>query len=272
MLREPGSTRLAASERWQAWLGQYPTASLAELADVALPDRMDTKFVLGSETLMQVLDGLEGLDGSYRILDVDGTRYTSYRTQYFDTESFALFRRHHAGGSNRYKLRTRTYLNSGLSFIEIKRRARAGATSKLRLPTARFETELLEDARAFVDANCPHPASSFAPSLRNSFDRICLVSDEHRERLTIDLDIAVEVDGRIVPIRNVAVAELKQERKPGARRQSAFLQAMHAAHQRSTGFSKYCIGLLLTRPEIKHNLFLPQLKKLRRIMGEPNAV
>jgi hypothetical protein len=47
---------------------------------------------------------------------------------------------------------------------------------------------------------------------------------------------------------------------------------MRARHLRPTAFSKYCMGLLFTRPEIKHNLFKPQLKRLRRVMGDSNAV
>jgi len=269
MLREPGSLPLAASARWQDMLGRFATASLAEAADYTLSDRTDIKFVLRCDTLWPVLAGLVG---RYRILDIDGSRFTTYRTQYFDTESFALFRRHHAGGSNRYKLRTRTYLNTGQSYIEIKRRTRTGATSKIRRATAGFETELQADARAFVDANCPHPSASFVPTLRNRFDRICLMSDERQERLTVDLDVAVETAAGAVPIPNVAVAELKQQRRSGAGGRSAFLCAMREERQRPTGFSKYCIGLLLTRPEIKHNLFLPQLKRLQSVMGEPDVV
>jgi hypothetical protein len=268
MLRGPGITQLAASARWQELLGRFATASLADAEDFAPSDRIDTKFVLSAGALWSILARLAE---HYRVLDVDGMRFTTYRTQYFDTESFALFRRHHAGGSNRYKVRTRTYLNTGLSFVEVKRKTRTGATSKLRLETPQFELELREDARAFIDAHCPHPASSFGPSLRNRFDRICLISKEHRERLTIDLDVAVETPERSMLIENVAVAELKQERRSGVRQRSAFAQAMRAEHERPSGFSKYCMGLLLTRPEIKHNLFMPQLKRLRRVMGEPNV-
>ena len=250
-------------------LGRYDRASLADAEDCSLADRTDTKFVLGADALLRILDELAG---GYRVLDIDGTCFTTYRTQYFDTASYALFRRHHAGGSHRYKVRTRSYLNTGLAFVEVKRRTRIGATSKLRMQTPGFETRLGADSRAFVDAHCPHPASTLVPTLLNSFDRICLIDAERRERLTIDLDLAVETADGMLPVPRVAVAELKQEKRPGGRRTSAFLSSMHANHQRPTGFSKYCMGLLLTRPEIKHNLFMPQLRQLRRVMGESNVV
>jgi hypothetical protein len=234
-----------------------------------MADRVDTKFVLRDSELFTVLESLEN---DYRILDVDGTRFTPYRTQYFDTESFALFRRHHVGGSNRYKVRTRTYLNTELSFIEVKRKTKNGATTKLRRQTNAFETQLQGEARTFVDAHCPHGAAGMQPSLRNGFDRICLVSSTRPERLTIDLDIVVETSAGSIHLPNIAVAELKQEKLAHGRRDSRFLKEMRRINVRPTGFSKYCIGLLLTQPEIKHNLFNPQLKMLRRLMGEPNVV
>lgn len=268
MLRETETRRLANSGRWQAVLGQFEAVDLGAVSDTAVSDRTDTKFVLSDEAVLAVL---EKLDDAYRILDIDGTRFTTYRTQYFDTESYALFRRHHAGGSNRYKVRSRTYLNTGLSFVEIKRKNGRGATSKLRQPTPVFEIELQDDARQFIDAHSSHPAASFRPTLQNSFDRICLVHPDHGERLTIDLDMAIESSSGQVLLPRVAVAELKRERGREHRRASSFLEAMRRARIRPTGFSKYCIGLLLTRPEIKHNLFKPQLKKLRNLMGELNG-
>jgi hypothetical protein len=268
MLREPESRQLATSERWQATLGRYATVDLAAIADTAFSDRTDTKFLLSEEA---VRTALEALAGEYRVLDVDGTRFTPYRTQYFDTESLALFRRHHAGGSNRYKVRTRTYLNTGLSFIEIKRKTGRGATRKVRQATPEFEIELRKSSRQFIDEHSSHPAASFGPALLTAFDRICLVRTDRPERLTIDLDMAIETSEGQFRLPHVAVAELKQARGEH-RHNSSFLEAMRRARIRPTGFSKYCIGLLLTRPEIKHNLFKPQLKSLRSLMGEPNIV
>ncbi len=268
MLRDPGTRQLAASDRWQEALGHFATVGLAEVADTASSDRTDTKFVLGAPEL---LDALEGLGRHYRSLDIDGTRFTAYRTMYFDTESFALYRRHHAGGGNRYKVRTRTYMNTGLCFIEIKRKTGRGGTQKLRQQTARFETQLAADSGIFVDRHCSLPAASLGPSLLNRFNRVCLVGIDGSERLTIDLDLAIETAGEPIRLPGIAVAELKQERVDGGHRNSAFLQAMRCRGVRPTGFSKYCMGILLTRPEIKHNLFKPQLRDLRRLMGEPNV-
>ena len=270
MLRVPECHGLAASAAWRAILGRFSTAGLAEIADTAVASRNDTKFVLRAEELRDVL---AELDQDYLVLDIDGTRFTRYRTQYFDTESFALFRRHHVGGSKRCKVRTRHYGNTGLSFLEVKCKTKTGATTKVRVPTTRFETETLHDYADFLEAHCPYPVAALSPALRNGFDRITLINAARHERLTIDLDLTIEEQaGNGIDLPRIAVAELKQERLVPGWRESEFLSAMRRIGVRRTGFSKYCIGLLLSRPGIKHNLFKPQLMKLRRLMGETNAV
>lgn len=269
MLREPESDRLAASARWQEILGSHAAAGLADVADTAVADRVDTKFVLDDE---QLRDALSALRNEYRVLDIDGRRFTAYETQYFDTESFDLFRRHHSGGGKRCKVRTRRYANTTLSFLEVKQKTTTGATTKFRVATPGFETESLAAWSEFIAAYCPYPAPELRPVLQSRFDRICLISSERPERLTIDLDLRFDSSGGTVALPRVAVAELKQEWTGEPARDSEFLRAMRAMGARSTGFSKYCIGLLLTRPEIKHNLFKPQLRQLRNLMGEANAV
>jgi len=269
MLREPESDRLAASARWQAILGRHATAGLADVADTAVANRVDTKFVLDDEQLLGLLAALRD---DYRVLDIDGRRFTAYETQYFDTGSYELFRRHHSGGSNRCKVRSRLYANTGLAFLEVKQKTRTGTTIKFRVPTASFETGSLEPWSDFIATHCPYPASALRPVLRSRFDRISLVNTSRRERLTIDLDLKVDGREETVDLPHVAVAELKQEWTGEPARDSEFLHAMRALGVRTTGFSKYCIGLLLTRPEIKHNLFKPQLRQLRQLMGETNAV
>lgn len=269
MLREIAAPRLADSAPWQDTLGHFETVDLSQISSSATDDRIDTKFILRDEQLLEVLGDLVG---KYRVLDVDGKRFSTYRTQYFDTESFSLFRRHHAGGSNRYKVRARTYLNTQMSYVEIKRRTQRGTTTKLRHRTESFETLLLEDSREFVDKNCQTRSTDLLPALLNNFDRIHLVSPDLPERLTLDLNIEVETETDTIRLPGVAVAEFKQDRCDRNHRDAEFLKKMRAINVRPTGFSKYCMCLLLTTNEIKHNRFKPQLRRLNRLMEEPNAL
>lgn len=269
MLRDDPSLRSAAAAEWQTLLGRFGTVGLERIAGLATDDRIDTKYLLREDVALEVV---EALIGPYRVLDIDGRRFTTYRTQYFDTASYALFRRHHAGVTNRYKVRSRTYMNTGLSFVEVKRRSRRGVTSKVRQPTERFETALLPASQAFIDKHCSVGADHLAPAQLNSFDRICLVNVEGPERLTLDLGIRFETDSGPVQLPGIAVAELKQQRNGHNLRHAHFLRQMRAMNTRPASFSKYCMGLLLTQSEIKHNLFKPQLKRLERLMEEQNVV
>lgn len=260
--------QLAASAAWQGLLRDFPAISLEAIRDAAFTDRVDTKFVLREEALLPVL---ERLTGDYAALDVDGRRFTTYRTQYFDFPDFALFRRHHTGAGRRYKVRTRVYENTQMAFIEIKTRSPRGRTRKLRQRTAGFEAMLSEESVAFLAANGVVSPERLGPTLQNRFDRICLVNRERQERLTIDLDFGIARASGTLMLPGVAIAEFKQEKGGHAIRNAVFLQLMREAHARPTAFSKYCMGLLLTQPQIKHNLFKPQLRKLKRLMGEVNA-
>ena len=106
-----------AAGRWQTLLARFDPISLAQMNSVALLDRTDTKFVLAETQLHRALTTLRW---QYRVLDISGIRLNHYQTLYFDTADFALYRRHHAGGRNRYKVRSREDLDSHLSFLEIK--------------------------------------------------------------------------------------------------------------------------------------------------------
>jgi len=158
-----------------------------------------------------------------------------------------------------------------MSYVEIKRRTQRGTTTKLRHKTDDFQTRLLDDSSEFVDRNCQTRASDLLPAVMNNFDRIHLVSRDLPERLTLDLNIEVETDNGPIQMPGVAVAEFKQDRCDRNHRDAEFLKKMRAMNIRPTGFSKYCMCLLLTHDKIKHNRFKPQLRRLNRLMEEPNA-
>ena len=75
-------------------LEQYTPISLAEMGRVALLNRTDTKYVLSLDALRPIMTELIT---SYATLEVQGTRMSHYRTLYFDSADFDLYRRHHAG-------------------------------------------------------------------------------------------------------------------------------------------------------------------------------
>ena len=85
----------------------------------------------------------------------------------------------------------------------------------------------------------------------------------HIERLTLDVDLSFWTEMRSVTLPGVAVAEVKQDRID---RGSGFMQQMHSLGIQPTGFSKYCIGVALLFPQIKHNNFKPKLRLLQHLI------
>lgn len=176
-----------------------------------------------------------------------------------------MYLQHHAGKGNRAKVRSRRYLVTGQSFLEVKRKTNKERTVKRRVATDTFTTAFTPAVAAFVAAGVTDPAPTLVPQLWNTFTRITLVSTSHPERLTIDLDLSFRGGGQSINLPGIAVAEVKQD---GFDRSSTFVQQLHAAGIQPTGFSKYCIGVALLYPHIKHNRFKPRLRLVQKLMGD----
>ncbi|MBX3060156.1 MAG: polyphosphate polymerase domain-containing protein [Anaerolineae bacterium] len=248
----------------QATINTFQPISLAEMADVALLNRTDTKFVLATGDLLAALAGLNDV---YRVLEVDGIRLNHYQTLYFDTPDFALYHCHHAGATERYKVRARAYVESDLAFFEIKRKTRKKRTVKDRLQTPQMVTRVERDTAVFLHHHYPYDPADLRPALWNSFTRLTLVSTVRPERLTIDFDLAFYVEQRRVTLPGVAVAEVKQD---GFSANSDFIREIRARHAHPTSFSKYCLGAALLYPHLKHNNFKRQLLLVQKLLSGGN--
>lgn len=83
----------------------------------ALMKRLERKYVLDAGMLP---DFLGALAGDFRILVIDGRTRHRYQSSYFDTADLMCFRAHNQQRPNRFKLRARHYVDSGLQFLELK--------------------------------------------------------------------------------------------------------------------------------------------------------
>lgn len=247
-------------------LGQFKPIGLAQMDAVALLDRVDTKYVLRTTQLYAALTTLRN---DYRVLEIDGARLHPYRTLYFDTDDFALYMRHHAGRQHRYKVRSRQYVDSQRSFLEVKVKTNKYRTSKQRIETGDLVTWWTPEASRFIAAATPLNAEALEPKLWNSFVRITLVNQRQPERLTLDLNMHFD-DGRdSLCLPGMAIAEVKQD---GLDRNSAFVRQMRTMAIASTGFSKYCVGAALLYPQLKHNNFKDKLRLVEKLTGDDNHV
>lgn len=261
-LRATGARHDVNQPHFSALLARFAPISLAQMGAVALQDRTDTKFVLNER---QLYEALAALSGQYRVLDIHGLRLNRYRTLYFDTADLTLFQQHHNSRRHRYKVRSRHYVDSRLSFLEVKRKLKGERTLKNRMPTPGLLTRLTPQAGAFLNEWLPFAPCALRPTLWNEYTRITLVGES--ERLTLDLNLRFlrpEVD-RAVALPGVAIAEVKQHRLD---RNSDFIRQMRALGVRPINFSKYCAGVSLVYEGAKYNRFKAQLRVVDRIMRE----
>ena len=241
-------------------LDRFGPISLAEMDDVQLLRRKDTKYLMSEP---QLLDALVKLAAHYDVLAIAGQRSARYETLYFDHAGMELYFAHHSGKIQRHKVRKRAYVDSGLAFLEVKLK-RKGMTDKRRLRVAGLEPNLSQEEQAFVAAQGA-PVAGLKPSLFNRFDRITLVNKARTERLTLDWNIVVAAPGEAdAPMawQGVCIAELKQS---GLDRRSPFAQWAKAQQVRPERISKYCIGLAETREGLKANRFKAKRRKLSKL-------
>jgi hypothetical protein len=181
----------------------------------------------------------------------------------------SLYRQHHSDRRNRYKVRERAYVDSDLAFWEVKHKVNANMTVKSRMRTGELTPQIARDAEPFLHAHYPYQVEALAPKLFNTFGRITLVSKYSVERMTIDVGLRFVWNGADVSLTGIAIAEVKQD---GFSMDSAFVQQMRALGVRSTGFSKYCIGVSMLYPEVKHNRFKPQLGRIDKLLHERRTI
>ena len=111
-------------------LRSYHPISLDEMSGIKLMNRTDTKFVTSASRLRELLVLAHD---DYRVQEIDGKRIARYYTAYFDTPDNNMYIVHQNGHVGRQKLRIRSYVDSGLNFLEVKTKNNHGRTKKKRV-------------------------------------------------------------------------------------------------------------------------------------------
>ena len=225
----------------------FEPISLREMDAVALLNRVETKYVLSTT---QILTALQNLQSSYRILSIEHQRIHSYRTLYFDTNGFKFFHDQVTGRSDIYKVRSREYLETQLSYLEVKHKNQKRRTNKNRLLIAFHESIMTPQAQAFLGELIPPSRQSLEPKLWNTFERITLVNLSDLERITIDMNLRFFTEQQELSLGGIVIAEIKQEKFSKG---SAFMSEMRRQGIRKTGFSKYCFGVSQLYSTVKKN-------------------
>jgi len=251
-------------------LDKMQPMGLQMLESVALQNRTDTKYLLTEREAAIIL---RSCARHLRVLEIGGKRGSFYSTQYFDTPALAMYLDHHNGVRDRYKVRLRSYRDSGGAWLEIKRKTNLERTVKRRLSLSEIDPELGDDAVGYFTAEeayfireyTPYDPRHLHPSVNNEFTRITLASVDvdHPERITMDTGLHLRWRNETIQLPGLIVAEVKRPRDGAP---SRFARAAHALHIEPTAFSKYCIAIAMLAPNVRRNLFKETMRKVERLL------
>lgn len=248
----------------KAVLDTFEPISLEEMDRVKLMDRTDLKFNFNISHLPALL---EAVRNDYRVLEVAGTRMSRYETLYYDTPSYDLFRQHHNGKTNRYKIRLRRYVESDLNFFEIKFKNNKGRTIKKRVPRTTLDKNIGGNSEGFFTETTGMDPASMEPKLWVNYTRVTLVNRHDEERLTIDLDLEVKDEKGVADFSGLVIVEAKQAKPTD----TPFVKKLKELHIREGGTSKYCLAVSKLVPDIKKNNFKEALTTIDKIINDQNV-
>ncbi len=241
-------------------LQQFTPIGLGDIGKANFMNRVDTKFPIRTDTLFSII--LPNIVSDYFVVEIKGLRYMEYETVYFDTPDNKFFTSHHNGKLDRYKVRKRTYLDTGNVFLEVKHKNNKGKTKKKRIEITTSLYEIFPEEYDFLRLHIPYDPESLIPVIQNHFHRITLVRKDMGERCTIDCELGFKDLNTNTETNGFSMVELKHEQ--GAEKSP--LQKVLADNKvKQSGFSKYCIGRVLSMQDgIKHNLFKERIRKIQK--------
>ncbi len=234
-----------------------PGMSLEEVERLAaLQTRIDRKYVLSPAAAQELIVVFATRSAVTTVPSESGDlRSCRYRSIYFDTPDRESYRGTAHQRRRRFKVRSRTYVDSSISFLEVKRRASRGTTEKVRipLPGQRSPAHLDAAMQRFVDDSLDRPGlgASLMPVVTTEYLRTTLVDLGSTTRATIDTSLSFgfpDDTTRRVGIDGLVVIETKSS--AGV---SWYDRVLWEAGVRPRSISKFGIGMAMTRPELSSN-------------------
>ena len=288
---------------------RMPTLDLDRIAAVRLMNRVDTKYLVDEALCMELL---ERAADQYYVQIIDDCRACRYATLYYDTPQWDMYHLHHNRRLTRQKIRTRTYVETGVTYLEVKNKSNKGRTHKRRMTLDRslFAAAATDTAAAdFLRREARYAPETLSPSLATRFVRVTLVNRAMTERLTIDFDLHFDnvraadggnkdmnsrgdmdmngrgnngmtgMDNGFRPAAEAShghTASLGRlvviELKQGALAPSPMKQLLAQLRVKPFKLSKYCIGEALTNPLVKHNRFKAKIRAIGKMAAHDSNI
>ncbi|GAA4586325.1 hypothetical protein BJY16_007870 [Actinoplanes octamycinicus] len=241
-------------------IATFAPISLDRLVAAAeLLTRVDRKYLLPAALLPELL---AQLPAEARMLEIDGRRDFGYHSTYFDTERLDSYLGAAHRRRRRFKVRIRTYLETGARFVEVKTRGSRGTTIKDRLAYDGTGHDLGPSGRAHLEhvlagAGIVPTGHTFRPVLTTGYRRHTLYLPGCGSRVTIDTELTWSLpDG--APLRMPGHAIVETKSAGGLCEVDRLLWRLR---HRPSSISKYAAGLAALRPELPANRWHPVLHR-----------
>jgi hypothetical protein len=227
-----------------------PSIGLDELNfAAALQTRVDRKYVLPLDTALQALASVAD---ELVVLQINGARSFQYQSLYFDTPDFASFRGAATGRRRRFKVRVRSYVESGQRALEVKTRSGRGETVKSRIDYQPARVDVLTaEACRFVDdtVQANDLAAQLLPTMWTAYHRTTLLDINHRSRTTIDRSLhARPLAGPWRTLTDRVIIETKSA--AGA---TPLDRALWRLHVRPVAISKFAVAMAIHHRSLPAN-------------------
>lgn len=235
----------------------FAAADTIDLADVeehaALLTRVDRKYALDPATAEAVVGRLAPRSA---VMTIDGRHTFWYRSVYFDTPDLESYRRAATRRRLRWKARTRSYVESGATYVEVKQRGTRGVTEKQRISLPLDSTpELLGPvSREWIDAVLGRPglAATLDPVCATTYQRTTLVDLDSTTRATIDTSVALGG----AEAAQLVIVEVKSP--TGS---SWFDRVLREEGARPESVSKFGLAMAASHPELSANRWRRQVRR-----------
>jgi hypothetical protein len=225
-----------------ATLAALPPIGLAALEErAALQTRVDRKYIMPVGAADDLLDALAP---HAVVLEISGVRQFAYASLYFDTPELSSYHRTAHRHRRRFKVRTRSYLDAGTCWLELKVPGPRGSTVKFREPHDPGLQETVTSGRAFLRSHgLPH--DSLVATLRTEYLRFTLLLPDTDSRVTVDTALRWTAGEDELRLPRTAIVETKT----GSAASRADRQLWRRGH-RPVALSKYATGLAALRADL----------------------
>jgi VTC domain len=228
-------------------IGSLPAVSLDDVVSAArLLTRIDHKYVVPLSGLDDVLTKLD-----MPVLEIDGRREFRYESVYFDTPDWTTYLASAWRRRRRVKVRTRTYVDSGVCMLELKSKGDRDQTVKERIAyDINDRATLTTGGRAFLVERAAGLAhGSLRPALTTSYRRSSFADVALGARVTIDTEIVCEdARGERVGMPGYAIVETKS-----LNGSCPTDRMLWRAGFRPDSISKYGLGVAALHPHLPRN-------------------